>query len=193
MGLDIYIRTDINDKIFTGNYHDPKQGYYNKHSLSRTFCNFMCRRNVTEGESELDQIGRITLVDISPIYQMENYGSDSGEELEFLLEVAESEEERQHILEQAKQNKENLKGNLDKVLSTINLLIGKLSKINDLPSLLDDDGNDTLGYYTYFIDFNIDKGQGYIDNNFGQDLRNFKRFLEFAKERGATTVYFDYG
>jgi hypothetical protein len=57
----------------------------------------MCRRNVTEGEPELDQIGRITLVDISPIYQMENYGSDTGEELEFLLEVAENEEERQHI------------------------------------------------------------------------------------------------
>jgi len=39
----------------------------------------------------------------------------------------------------------------------------------------------------------IDKGDGYLNNNFGQDLRNFKRFVEFAKKRGATTVYFRYG
>ena len=193
MGLDVLILTDKRDEIFTGDYHNPKFDYFNKHSLSRTFCNLLCRQNVISGEPELDQIGHITSVDISPIYDMETYGSDSGEELEFFLETAESEEERQRILDQAKQNKENLKSNIDKVLLTINLLIDKLSVIDNLPKLLNDHGHDTLDCKNYFTDFNIDKGQGYIGNNFGQDLRNFKRFLEFVKDKGATTVYFNYG
>jgi hypothetical protein len=45
----------------------------------------------------------------------------------------------------------------------------------------------------YFSEFQIDKGDGYIGNNFGRDLRNFKKFLEYAKEKGTTTVWFDYG
>jgi hypothetical protein len=191
MGLDILIRTDKDDQIFTADYHDPKHDYFNKHSLSRTFCNFMCRQNVVSGEPELDQIGGIIEVDISPIYAMETYGNT--EEMQFFLEMAESEEQKQLIQEQAKQNRENLTGNLNKVLSTINVLIDKLSSIDNLPQLLNDHGHDTLDYNTYFTDFKSDKGHGYIDNNFGQDLRNFKRFLEYIKERGATTVYFKYG
>ena len=193
MGLDITICTDNNDEIFSGDYHDPKFDYFNKHSLSRTFCNLMCRPNVISGDTELEQIGKITSVDISPIVAMETYGSDSGEELEFFLETAESEEERQRILDQANQNKENLKGNIDKVLLTINSLIDKLATINNLPELLDDHGKDTLDNKNYFADFNVDKGQGYIGNNFGQDLRNFRRFLEYAKSKGSKTTYFNYG
>jgi hypothetical protein len=193
MGLDITICTDNIEEIYSGDYHDPKFDYFNKHSLSRTFCNLMCRPNVISGDTELEQIGRITSVDISPILAMETYGSDSGEELEFFLETAENEEERQKILDQAKQNKENLRGNIDKVLLTINSLIDKLTLINNLPELLNDHGEDTLNNKIYFADFNIDKGQGYIDNNFGQDLRNFKRFLEYAKTKGSTTTYFNYG
>ena len=67
-------------------------------------------------------------------------------------------------------------GNIDKVSSTIENLLIKLSTIDNLPELLDDNGNDTLNNKKYFSEFNVDKGKGYIDNNFGQDLRNFKRF-----------------
>ena len=193
MGLDVLILTDKREQILNSDYHNPKFDYFNKHSLSRTFCNLLCRQNVISAEPELDQIGRITSIDISPIYAMETYGSDSGEELEFYLATAETEEERQKILEQAKQNKENLRGNIEKVLMTINSLIDKLSSMDNLHKLLNDHGHDTLNYEDYFTDFNIDKGQGYIGNNFGQDLRNFKRFLEFAKDKGATTAYFNFG
>ena len=72
-------------------------------------------------------------------------------------------------------------------------MIEKLSTVNNLPSLLLPTDFDSLGSEEYFSSFNIDKGEGYIGNNFGQDLRNFKRFLEFAKERGTTTVWFNYG
>ena len=193
MGLDITICTDNNDEIFSGDYHDPKFDYFNKHSLSRTFCNLMCRPNVISGDTELEQIGKITSVDISPIVAMETYGSDIGEELQFFLETAESEEERQKIVDQANQNKENLKGNIDKVSLTINSLIDKLATINNLPELLDDHGEDTLDNKNYFADFNVDKGQGYIGNNFGQDLRNFRHFLYYVKSKGSKTTYFNYG
>lgn len=193
MGLDISILTDNHEEVKSGDYWDLKNDYLNKHGLSRTVCHLMCRKDVISGEPELDQIGRITSVDISPIYEMETYESDNGEELEFFLEIADSDEERERILQQAKQNKKNLSGNIDKVMDRIETLIAKLASVDNLPDLLNDNGYDTLDSKYYFSDFNIDKGRGYIGNNFGQDLRNFKRFLEFAKSKGTKTVYFTYG
>jgi len=193
MGLDILVCFDNNDEIYSNDYHNEKFDHFNKHSLSRTFCNLMCRKDVVSGEPELDQISKITLVDISPIYKMETYGSDNGEELEFFLEMAETEEQRESIIKQSQASKDKLKGNIDTVLAIVTNLIDKLSKINDLPKMLTDNGYDTLENEIYFADFNKDKGQGYISNNFGQDLRNFKRFLEYAKAKGSTTTYFNYG
>ncbi len=186
MGLDIFIRTDNQDSAFEADYI----GYHGTYSLSRTFCNFMGRKDIN-GEPELDQIGRLTSIDISPIYQMEEYSGEAA--LKFFLGTAGSEEERQRILDVAKLKNEGLKGNIDKALATINGLIEKLSIIETLPQMLNDSGWDTLNYKIYFTDFNVDKGNGYIGNNFGQDLRNFKLVLEYAKERGVATVYFDYG
>ena len=187
MGLDIYIRTDNLDSEF----EDDFISYQGINNLSRTFCNFMCRRSAMSGEPELDQIGRITSINISPIYQMEEYGSE--EELEFFLESASSEEERQRISDEAQVKRDNLNGNIEKVLATINGLIDKLSAMDNLPQLLNDSGWDTLDSKVYFADFNVDKGDGYIGNNFGQDLRNFKKLLEYLNERGVSTVYFYYG
>lgn len=190
MGLDITIWTDNSKAVRSVDYHDPANDYFNLHSLSRTFCNFMCRQNIV-GEPELDQIGRITNIDISPLYEMETYQDEKNGWLSFQLE--DPSYDREALLEEARQSREKLKGNIDIVLATISLLIDKLSVIDNLHELLNDGGHDTLGYKTYFTDFNKNKGKGYIGNNFGQDLRNFKRFLEFAKEKGARTVYFLYG
>lgn len=194
MGLDILIRTDIDNIIFEDDsYHDPANDYFNKHSLSRTFCNFMCRQNLGYSEPELDQIGNITGIDISSIYQMETYQNDNDEGLQFQMEVAENDEARQQLLDEARKTRESLKGNVAIVLSTVNSLIDKLSAIDNLHTILDAGQQDTLQYDQYFTDFNVDKGEGYISNNFGQDLRNFKRFLEYAMQKGASTVYFVYG
>lgn len=190
MGLDIHIGTNNFKELHSGDYYDEKNDYFNKHNLSRTFCNFMCRQNVVSHEPELDQIGKITGVDISPIYEMESYPDEEG--LEFVLEEAESEEEKQKILKQAEEDRIKLQGNIEKVLMTVTELIEKLNSIDNLPSLLLNTDFDSLRNQEYFSDFKYDKGEGYIGNNFGQDLRNLKRFLEFAKERGTTTVWFDY-
>ena len=191
MGLDINISADNYEELHSDDYYDEKNDYFNKHSLSRTFCNFMCRQNVISHEPELDQIGKITGVDISPIYEMESYPEEEG--LEFHLDTADSEEEKQNILRKAEEDKAKLQGNLDKVLKTITELIEKLSSVDNLPGLLLPTDFDSLGNEEYFSSFNVDKGEGYIGNNFGQDLRNFRRFLEFAKERGTKTVWFNYG
>ena len=122
---------------------------------------------------------------------MESYPEEEG--LEFFLETADSEEEKQKILEKAEEDRAKLQGNIDKVLSTVTELIERLNSIDNLGSLLLPTDFDSLGNEEYFSEFKTDKGKGYIGNNFGQDLRNFKRFLEFAKNKGTTTVWFNYG
>jgi hypothetical protein len=192
MGLDITICVTNPDEVFTGDYADPLYDGWEQHSLSRQFCNFMRRWYAGNNEPEFDQIGRITMVNIEPLYAMETYGSEDGLELDYQLNKAESEEENQTIVEQDRVNKQKLEGNIDLVLLTINALVNNLAVLPNLPALLNYNKQYTALYEYYFSDFNIDKGDGYIGNNFGQDLRNFKRFLEFAKSRGTTTVYFSY-
>jgi len=191
MGLDIFVNTDNDKEISVIAYHENYNDFANRHNLSRTFCNFMCRQHVTHGEPELDQIGKITGIDISPIYGMEKYGDH--ESIEFQLSYAESDEEREQINKQIQADRNSLKNNIDLVLNTVGSLIQKLSVIDDLDEKLDDGGHDTLEYAVYFADFNSDSNEGYTRNNFGQDLRNFKRCLDLAKSKGATTVWFNYG
>jgi hypothetical protein len=188
MGQDILIRVLYQDKLFPKEYFEDESGY-NKHGLSRTFYHFMSRPGTSTGEPELDQIGRITSVDIAPLYDMDEYGSERGEQLHFYLALA---KRGQQILAGSKLKWDDVGNNIELVLDTLNALIEKLSTIDNLPQLLNDYGWDSIGYLEYFTDFNIDKGDGYSGNNFGQDLRNFKSFVEYAKDRGATTVYFTY-
>lgn len=184
MGLDIHLRVDNAEELYELGYFD------NNHSLSRTFCNFMCRRNVCTENPELDQIGKMTGIDISPFYDMEK-DLDEGA-IEYYLSTAENDSERESLAQQFQADKDALQGNIDLVLQTMDSLIQSLSQMDTLDQSLDDSGEDTLGYEHYFTDFNTDKGDGYIGNNFGQDLRNFKCFLDFAKSNGAKTVWFAY-
>lgn len=192
MGQDIYLGAEDQKTLFPKEYYTFGNTERRTHRLSRIFCNFMCRRESSGGEPELDQIGRITSVDVQPLYEMEsNDNNDYGGDIETLLAIFETDKERQLYLAQMKQRAEKMKGNIDKVLKTINGLIDKLSLIENLPPQLNSYGWDSIGYDQYFIDFNTDKGD--MHPNFGQDLRTFKRFLEYAKDKGATTVYLQYG
>lgn len=184
MGLDISLCT-TNPEALYQEEHD----YFNEHSLSRTFCHLMFRQHNVEGdeEPELDQLGRLVDVDIDSLYAMETY--PEGVELEWRLESARSEQERQVVLNQAELAKAYLEGNLVAVLGTVEALLSRLATIPDLPQRL----TSTWGHDSYFADFTQDVGQGYIGNNLGQDLRNFQRFLHYAKSQGSTTVYFSYG
>ena len=75
MGLDVSVGVNNHEEVFTPEYESKDQ---KQHSLSRTFCNFICKRNAVDGEPELDQIGRLTGTDIASIYQMEEYSDDDS-------------------------------------------------------------------------------------------------------------------
>lgn len=188
MGLDIHIITNDFEELFIKYLEEVD--YLNKHNLSRTFCDFI-NRGSSYGEPELEQIGRITGVDISPINNMLNQLEE--DDIKHKLSFTKNQAEKDTVLKQIQEVKNSIEGNIDLVLDTINALIFNLSQIEHINLKLNCGLKDTLNYDYYFTDFNIDNGEGYIGNNFGQDLRNFKKFLEFAKSNGRQTVWFSFG
>jgi hypothetical protein len=136
MGLDIFITFDNDEQIRNADYYANRETYSNRHNVSRTFCNFICRQHVVNGTPELDQIGEITGTNITPIYNLEKYWDD--ESAEYHLSLAENEEERKRTLKRIEADRNSLKGNIDLVLTTVNSLIEKLSAINNLDKRLND-------------------------------------------------------
>ena len=185
MGIDISITTDIDKQLYSPEYYDLEENYFSQHSLSRTFCSFMFRK------TELNQIREITKVDILPLCDMEE--SLSSSELESSLYFTNSEEEKDRIRNGVEMSRIKLNGNIYKVLNTIISLINELNKIQNLAGRIKETDLDSLTHSYYFSEFKKDIGEGYIDNNLGRDLRNFKRFLEYAEDKGARTIWFDYG
>lgn len=183
MGLDIHVRTTKQEE------EDDRS--FEVCSLSRTFGNFLSRGGVIEGEPELDQIGRMTGLDIAPLYEMENYPNESllADELAY----AADDEERAHIRNRVQADKAKLSGNLDSILGLVDQLITALSARADWLKLLDHQGYDTLNSEHYFAQFTHDPGDGYLGNNFGQDLRKLRHFLRSVKQQDHTTVFFEFG
>lgn len=191
MGQDIQLNSDISELYQELTEGQEEVDFFQTHSLSRTFCFLMERKDHFPGEPEFDQIARLAGVDIEPLYQMEHFPDAEG--MEALLELAADEEERQRMLEEAAEEVEALGGNLETVLDRVNTLLREVPKLGPLPELLAPTPHDSLGRPVYFADFNENPGDGYLRNNFGQDLRNFKTYLEFIQQHGATTVWFVYG
>jgi hypothetical protein len=188
MGLDISLSTDNYESLYNSSEEEFEFRFKNGcHNLSRRFCNFMCRKNVV-GNPELNQIAQLLNLDISPIYEMEEYD-------EFLsqLEFVDSEDEKQSMIDSNTKAREKIESNINVVTDLVFQIIDGLSKIDKLEDKLWDNDYDTLDYKIYFSEFNKEREKGYLNNNFGQDLRNIKRFLDFAKSREAKTVWFSYG
>jgi hypothetical protein len=184
MGMDIGLLA-INSKgeIFGGDI-----------SLSRRFCDLMARREFIhqQGKSELDQISLITDTNLQPIYDMWCYDYDNSA-LESLLSIADSEEEKQALIQEYRTKKDKINANIAQVELTIDGLIQQLMKIPNLANLIEKPADYEHPIPDeYFFNFSTDTGDGYLDNNFGQDLRNFRRFLEYAKEHGGKTVFLYY-
>ena len=185
MGVDIYLFATNQDVL-----DNSKQKRTRSHNLSRTFGYFMSRQGVVEGEPELDQIGRLINIDIAPLYEMEKYVTE--DDLQYWLEY-ENEEDKPEIVQRVEADRASVEGNIDRVASTIEAMLTSLAAITNLPQLLTDNGHDTLNHQVYFADFAKDNDNTYTSNNFGQDLRNFKSFLDYVKGHGTNTVFFVYG
>lgn len=190
MGLDIHIGTDNYKEVYSPVYF-LDDAFRKKRKLSRTFCNFMARRHMVQAPAELDQLGKLVNVDISPIYQMEEYVDE--EYMSELLFDIEDAGKKETLLEKMHLKNELIKGNIDRVLKTVEALINQLSHTDDLEKKLTTHGYDTLGNDVYFSNFNDEQSENDFTDHFGEDMRNFKRFLEYAKSKGTTTIYFNYG
>lgn len=186
MGLDIAVRFEVE----TASVAEPEPDRLRR-ALSRTFCDFMCRRNAVDGTPELDQIGALTGVDIAPLYAMDSYRTQAEAEDEARL--ARSADEQARIYAAARESRSRLAGNLDHVLQTVQALIERLAAMDDLANRLDDPGDHLLNPTQYFAHFADDRNEGYLANHFGTDLRNLRRQLQQAKAAGANTAYFSYG
>lgn len=184
MGLDINVLTDNYDEISELEEFEAIDDTCN---LSREFCNLICRKSVIEsGIPELDQIASITNCDISFLYKMEEYISEW--QLEELMEY-----EDEETVESYKKANSEIENNIDAVISDLKCLHEKLFQLENLEEKIAQTEYDTIGINYYFSDFKTDKGNGYIGNNFGRDLRNLLRFAEFAKFHSAKTIFFEFG
>lgn len=188
MGLDIIQGFDIEeideDLALYGGSEDR-----NQYELSRTFCNLMCRKNVVGGESELDQIGRICGVDMSPFYAMEDYMPSWL--MDEFIEVEEKENPEEFRRSMQIANRKIL-DNIDVIIDCLNQVIPKLAQMKDLTNKLNDHGFPTI-HITYYKNLDTTEIGNYIDNNLTQDLRNLLRYTLLAKSRGARTTFFTYG
>lgn len=183
MGLDISYNTDNNDDIFTFEYITEDR-WTKLHGLSRSFANFMNRKNVipdTE-KTELEQISEITGIDLSVIRHLDEI--PDGEEMEEIREY-----DPEFYEEQKKEYEIQMKkisSNLDEVSAKIAELIVALNEKEDLSFLLQPTSFDSLNNSVYFKKENQGK------DNFYADLNNFKNFLDYAGSRGTKTVWFRY-
>ena len=183
MGLDLLLVTD--------NYEELSNEFANnKYNLSKEFYYLIYRKQDTE-YTELDQIAEMTSVDVSSIYQMMDY-PDEEYTSSRLEQEADNQQEQQKILDEVEAEKKKLEGNIYKVLQTVSSLIEKLNTINNLYEKLNEIEPSELDIKYYFSDFKLDKGKSWFENNFGQDLRNFKDSLEYAKSKETKTVWFHY-
>ena len=189
MGLDISVNFDNQEKLYSlDEYRKTRENI----NLSRTFCNFMCRREVVQDcRPELDQIGELTGIDISFLYDMQEYTEEW--EIDEMLEFEDDEEEKELQKQSILKRNIEVANNIESVKSKLTLLIERLGKIENLDQKLQETSYDTIGIKEYFSNFHTNPGDGYIDNNFGQDLRNLLCLLNIGLNNGSKTIYFNYG
>jgi hypothetical protein len=185
MGLDIIQGFDLEEHDEDFDIEDFEDHY--KLSVSRTFCNFMCRKGVVQGEPDLDQIGRMFNIDISPLYLMESY--TAAWEFEEMMEF---EDDPIEVERRLKEQNQKVIGNIDSVVSLLSELILQLEKARNLSDKIDDNGFQSV-LETYYENLNTREEVDYLDNNLVQDLRNLLRATKLAKSKGAETTFFTYG
>lgn len=187
MGLDISVCFDNEEELFD---LDEFEEIEESSNLSRTFVNFMSRRNVVDDQPELDQLGELTNTNIDFLYAMEEYVDES--EMDDLLDDQDDNAERSRQEQEILAQNEIISNNITNVKNSLIQLIEKLNDISDLENKLAKTTHDTIGRNKYFSAFKENPGDGYIGNNLGQDLRNLLKIVDFSSKNGSTTVYFNY-
>ena len=178
------LNDQINDsKKFSWDLYDDgfTEEYY---SVSSSFYEFMNGNSSSSGKSYLNQIELLTGIDLSTLDEMARYISsfETDEKSEMM------ESEAYHLyLKKVEQENKKLRGNIDKVIDSLNRLIPELEKIKDLSDKLNFIDAINSDYYR-----NLDKVESGVcdENNLAQDLRNILRYTLLAKSRGIETTFF---
>ena len=184
MGMDISIWTDKGDEILRDNHPES--------FLSRTFAGLMMN-------GDLEDIAKRASVDATAITEMWEYNMD----FDWIdTKYGFSKSEKEEMLQKAKKDNERCNGNIDRVIKTIDALINGVAKLKNLSDVIHiykekHHRKDINQFYKesnefYFSDFHLDKDDHNFGYNFGFDLRISQRFVAYAKEKGATMVYFIY-
>lgn len=155
-----------------------------KWELSDLFNDLILRRELVGDFAELDQIGKITGIDVEPLYAMSFYWDKTAEEEHLAIFREEADKAKQ--LEIIQTTNKSLLNNIEIVYQTVLLLEGKLAEINHLETLIaySNDGFFDQKYFT--------KSSKETPNNFFSDLQKMKEFLEFAQSLDGNTVYFKF-
>jgi hypothetical protein len=185
MGLDILIGTN-NPEDFQEEAYEPS------FQLSRSFCDLMGQRHMGDIENpQFDQVAKITRVDLTPLYEMGDYFPP--EDIERHLQSYHSAAEKARALQEITAANAAVAGNLVRVRTTVETLLQQLAKVDDLADKLVPDDYEMVDNEVYFAYSGDTESADYEENTFDQDLRNLKRFLDYAAGKGSHTVFFVFG
>ena len=192
MGLDIRFSCKNEDSYF--DEAKSQNIDLSEYGLSRAFCHLLLQDNIENQKSDLSIIGKVVNIDIFPLIKMTWYCDELDMEGQFIL--YDNEEEKQQFIARVKKINSEVLGNIGIVSKTIDSLILSLSKKENLLQELravdakkDSIINSKYGQY-YFSDFNKNDIESFTYNNLGQDLRNVKWKVDFAKSIGEKTIFF---
>jgi hypothetical protein len=186
MGLAVLVGANNFAELEAG--ADDSQGF----DLSQHFCDLLGQRHMEDIEAPLlDQVGAIADVDISPLNEMIDYLSP--DDVASLLRYDRDEEARAKTRLAGEDAQAAVAQNLPRVRATLATLLEHLVLVPDLFHRLVPDDYGMFDYEAYFSDFQLDTSAETGDQNFGEDLRNLKRFLDYAHSKGTHTVFFAFG
>lgn len=194
MGIDIRIFSDSFQSI-AGTDIDPdkQEKYYSLGTLSRNFCHFMLGRGRLAGRmalSELDEIGKRFQIDVEVLFDMNTMPTEN--EIDTTLEFDPNLKKHKEVLSEYQVAFEKLKGNIEIVDNAVQKIAAEAEAIYSMRDIFDY-GDKTISLSPNYFSCDREFALETSPSSLKADLNLIISFLEFAKDDGATTVWFDYG
>lgn len=183
MGVDIHIGAEPD--IFEDDFDKDKHQY----RLSRQFCWLMTDLQ-TSINSEFLQLGDFTNTDINPLINMCEYPPEvPPDRYRFLY--GKPNEGEQEVLARVDSMKQSSQQPIDIVELLVHKLLLGLVTQSDFYDKITYSNQNKYWLKSYFKDIEDDTpSTNFMDNNLGQDLRNFLNTIEYIRDKKGTQVFF---
>lgn len=183
MGVDIHI--GVEPDIFGEDFYAQS----NRYRLSRQFCWLLT--DIKSGpHSEFFQLGTLTNTDIDPLIKMCDYPPVvPSDRYRFLY--GKPNESEQEVLTRVGTMKQNSRQSLDTIELLIHKLLLGLTNQAAFYEKVKYENQNKFWLKTYFkgIDSQV-PNKNFMDNNLGQDLRNFLNTIEYIRDKKGQYVFF---